>query len=58
MCFAFSIRFFLGQCFLHECGYFLFVPSVFFSVDLLACEVVGCTSVVNLTNDNEDVCKD
>lgn len=32
--------------------------QVFFSVDLLACEVMGCTSVVNLTNDNEDVFKD
>lgn len=34
--------------------------QVFFSVDLLACKVVGCTSVVVnfTTNDNEDVFKD
>lgn len=33
--------------------------QVFFSVDLLACEVVGCTSVVVnfTTNDNEYVFK-
>lgn len=37
----------------------LFVCSkFFFSVDLLACEVVGCTNVVNFTDDNEDVFKD
>lgn len=32
--------------------------QVFFSVDLLACEVMGCTNVVNFTDDNEDVFKD
>lgn len=53
------LDFFLGQWFfLHECGHILFVSS-FFSVDLLACEVVGCTSVVVnfTTNDNEYVFK-
>lgn len=52
------LDFFWVSVFLHECGYFLFVPSFFFSVDLLACEVVGCTNVVNFTDDNEDVFKD
>lgn len=39
-------------------GIFCLFQVFFFSVDLLACEVVGCTNVVNFTDDNEDVFKD
>lgn len=48
VCFAFSIRFFLGQCFFAWVWVFFVCSKFFFSVDLLACEVVGCTSVVLL----------
>lgn len=58
VCFAFSIRFFWVSVFCMSVGIFCLFQVFFFSVDLLACEVVGCTNVVNFTDDNEDVFKD